>query len=103
MLQEYGTDCMRKGFYDGIWVSPTKQHILQNSNKNFIIPDVRFPNEIKMIKEIGGKVWRVQRGIDPAWFRMYQDIGVEPKDVHERMALGKCRIHPNNTQQRYYG
>ena len=36
-----------------------------------------------MIKEIGGKVWRVQRGIDPVWFRMYQDIGVEPKDVHE--------------------
>ena len=83
VLQEYGTDCMRKGFYDGIWVSLTKQHILQNPNKNFIIPDVRFPNEIKMIKEIGGKVWRVQRGIDPVWFRMYQDIGVEPKDVHE--------------------
>ena len=83
VLQEYGTDCMRKGFYDGIWVSLTKQHILQNPNKNFIIPVVRFPNEIKMIKEIGGKVWRVQRGIDPVWFRMYQDIGVEPKDVHE--------------------
>ena len=83
VLQEYGTDCMRKGFYDGIWVSLTKQHILQNPNKNFIIPDVRFPNESKMIKEIGGKVWRVQRGIDPVWFRMYQDIGVEPKDVHE--------------------
>lgn len=83
VLQEYGTDCMRKGFYDGIWVSLTKQHILQNPNKKFIIPDVRFPNEIKMIKEIGGKVWRVQRGIDPVWFRMYQDIGVEPKDVHE--------------------
>tara|TARA_B100002019_G_scaffold292532_1_gene315996 strand:- start:4505 stop:5113 length:609 start_codon:yes stop_codon:yes gene_type:complete len=83
VLQEYGTDCMRKGFYDGIWVSLTKQHILQNPNKNFIIPDVRFPNEIKMIKEIGGKVWRVQRGIDPVWFRMYQDIGVEPKDIHE--------------------
>ena len=35
-----------------------------------------------MIKSIHGEVWRVRRGPDPVWFRMYQDIGVEPKDVH---------------------
>ena len=36
-----------------------------------------------MIKSIHGEVWRVRRGQDPVWMRMYQDIGVEPKDVHE--------------------
>jgi len=36
-----------------------------------------------MIKSIYGEVWRVRRGPDPVWFRMYQDIGVEPKDVHK--------------------
>ena len=30
VLQEFGTECMRNGFYDGIWVSLTKQHLLQN-------------------------------------------------------------------------
>lgn len=83
VLQEFGTDCMRKGFYDGIWVSLTKQYILSNPNKDFVIPDVRFVNEATMIKSIGGKIWRIRRGQDPVWFRMYQDIGVEPKDVHE--------------------
>ena len=74
---------MRQGFYDGIWVSLTKQHILRNPKKHFVIPDVRFPNEAKMLYEIGGEVWRVKRGEDPLWFRIYQDVGVEPKDVHE--------------------
>ena len=35
-----------------------------------------------MIKQIGGAVWCVKRGPDPLWFRQYQDLGIEPKDVH---------------------
>lgn len=83
VLQEFGTDCMRHGFDDGIWVSLVKQELVKYPNKNFVIPDVRFPNEANMIKSIHGEVWRVRRGQDPVWMRMYQDIGVEPKDVHE--------------------
>ena len=44
---------------------------------------MRFDNEASMITKLNGKVWRVRRGADPVWFRMYQDIGVEPKDVHK--------------------
>ena len=83
VLQEFGTDCMRNGFFDGIWVSLVKQQLLDNPTKNFVIPDVRFDNEANMIKKLNGQVWRVRRGADPVWFRMYQDIGVEPKDVHK--------------------
>jgi hypothetical protein len=83
VLQEFGTDCMRNGFYDGIWVSLVKQKLLQNPNTNFVIPDVRFPNEANMIQDLGGKIWRIRRGPDPVWFRMYVDIGVEPQDVHK--------------------
>jgi hypothetical protein len=83
VLQEFGTDCMRNGFYDGIWVSLVKQEIQQNPNKNYVIPDVRFENEAKMLKSIGGDVWRIRRGPDPVWFRMYVDLQVEPTDVHK--------------------
>ncbi len=83
VLQEFGTDCMRNGFDNGIWVSLVKQELVRYPTKNFVIPDVRFPNEANMIKSIHGEVWRVRRGQDPVWMRMYQDIGVEPKDVHE--------------------
>ena len=83
VLQEFGTDCMRNGFYDGIWVSLVKQEIQQNPNKNYVIPDVRFENEANMLKSIGGDVWRIRRGPDPVWFRMYVDLQVEPTDVHK--------------------
>ena len=82
VLQEFGTECMRNGFYDGIWVSLTKKKIIENPNMNFVLPDTRFPNEAKMLYDIGGEVWRVKRGQDPAWFSEYQELGVEPTDVH---------------------
>lgn len=82
VLQEFGTECMRNGFYDGVWVSLTKKVILDNPQINFVIPDVRFPNEAKMLTDLKSELWRVRRGPDPVWFRMYQDIGIEPEDVH---------------------
>ena len=82
VLQVFGTECMRDGFYDGVWVSLAKKKILDNPGTNWVIPDVRFDNEANMIKEIDGEVWWVKRGQIPVWFRMYQDIGKTPKDVH---------------------
>ena len=82
VLQKFGTECMRDGFYDGIWVSLVKKKLKDNPQINWVIPDVRFENEANMIQELGGEVWWVKRGQLPMWFRMYQDIGQKPKDVH---------------------
>ena len=82
VLQEFGTDCMRNGFYDGVWVSFFKKTILDNPQTNWVVPDCRFENEASMIKELGGNVWCVKRGPDPLWFRQYVDLDIEPKDVH---------------------
>ena len=102
VLQMFGTDCMRNGFYNGIWVSIVKQQIINNPNKNFVIPDVRFPNEAKMIKEVNGEVWRICRGPDPQWFISYVKDNIVPTDVHEsewqwaKLDLD-CVIHNNDT------
>ena len=82
VLQLFGTDCMRNGFFDGIWVSLVKKQILDNPDTNWVIPDVRFPNEVKMIQSVQGKVWQVRRGDLPVWFMDKRDNGVEPIDVH---------------------
>ena len=83
ILQLFGTDCMRNGFFDGIWVSLVKQELLKNKLKNYVIPDVRFENEAKMIRSLGGKICQVRRGPDPLWFRLYKDLGEIPTDVHK--------------------
>ena len=82
VLQEFGTECMRQGFYDGIWVSLVKKRILDNPTTNFVVPDTRFPNEIKMVQELGGNVWWVRRGQLPGWFVDYRISAVEPRDIH---------------------
>jgi len=82
VLQLFGTDCMRNGFFDGIWVSLVKQHILDNPDANWVIPDVRFPNEVNMIQSVKGEVWQVVRGDLPAWFLDMRDNNVQPTDVH---------------------
>ena len=82
VLQEFGTDCMRNGFFDGVWVSFVRKRIIENPEINFVIPDVRFVNEADIIKGLSGKVWCVKRGPDPLWFRQYVDLDIEPTDVH---------------------
>ena len=92
-LQKFGTECMRNGFYDGIWVSLAKKKIMDNPQVNWVIPDVRFVNEANMIKTVGGQVWWVKRGTLPLWFKIYQDVGVEPKDIHaSEWAWARCQF-----------
>ena len=66
-LQLFGTDCMRNGFHDSIWVSLLKKQMTDVPG-DYVIPDVRFRNEQDMIRELGGKIWRVQRGEVPEWY-----------------------------------
>jgi len=81
VLQLFGTDCMRNGFDDGVWVSLLKKTILENPG-NYVVPDVRFENEIAMLRDIGGEVWEVQRGRTPEWLIKYEITGVEPVEIH---------------------
>lgn len=82
VLQKVGTECMRQGLFDGIWVSRTKQKIQKQPNNNFVIPDVRFPNEIAMIHSQGGVIWEVRRGKQPPWAEAFRVYKTKPKGVH---------------------
>lgn len=67
VLQLLGTDCMRHGFDNNIWVLIVKQQILNNPDTDFVLPDVRFYNERDMIRDLGGTTWQVRRGEMPEW------------------------------------
>jgi hypothetical protein len=58
MLQFIGTDYIRK--YNKDWhVNKIREMI--NENTNYVIDDVRFPNEKKLIEDLGGDCWFVTR------------------------------------------
>jgi hypothetical protein len=64
-LQLMGTESGRNVFHTDVWVLSLLRRI--NPNKNYVLADVRFPNEIDLIRSQGGKVVRVKRGADPIW------------------------------------
>ena len=88
VLQYWGTEVCRIGFHEEIWIASVerKLSLAMNSNFNYInnivIPDTRFPNEIKMIRKLGGQVWAVKRGEDPDWLVNLITKGEEPNDIH---------------------
>lgn len=82
VLQLFGTDCMRNGFFDGVWVSLVKKTIIDNPGKKFVLPDVRFVNEMQAIKDVNGEIWQVRRGELPAWFTQRRDEGGAVANVH---------------------
>ena len=67
ILQNWGTEVCRQGFHDDIWIA-SLENKLRNSTDNVVISDCRFPNEIKAIKNAGGRVVRVVRGAEPEWY-----------------------------------
>ena len=59
VLQYFGTEVMRQGMYDAIWVDSV---IGRYKGENTVISDTRFINEIKTIKAHGGKIMLVKKG-----------------------------------------
>ena len=59
-MQFLGTDVMRK-MYEPVHVDHTISKILSEQSNLAIVPDVRFPNEVKAIQDAGGKVIRLTR------------------------------------------
>lgn len=59
LLQKLGTEAMRNGLHENVWVNALFANYTED--KQWVITDVRFPNEFKAIKEKGGIVIRVNR------------------------------------------
>jgi hypothetical protein len=69
MLQRMGTEAGRKIFHEDIWLLNVSRKInLLTKDARIVIPDARFPNEIDFIRKSGGKIVRVIRGEEPAWY-----------------------------------
>ena len=80
MLQYMGTEVMRNNLHADIWALSVENKLMQHAKvrpwQDFVISDVRFPNEVAMIRRLGGKIWHVRRGDLPEWF------GKDPDHIH---------------------
>lgn len=74
LLQKIGTDILRDYFDKNIWIN-SLEHKLMNTDKNVIVTDCRFKNEIDVLKELGAIFIRIQRPPLPKWFEKVEEIG----------------------------
>jgi len=72
ILQLLGTECLRRGYGDDVWVRALKRYIDLETRRweptfgdqqAWVIPDVRFVNEAEAIRAWGGRLIRVTRDV----------------------------------------
>jgi hypothetical protein len=65
-LQLMGTEAGRDVFHPDLWIHALSKKL--SMYPNVVIADVRFPNEIVAIRNMGGFIVRIKRGDDPEWY-----------------------------------
>lgn len=72
VLQYWGTEVLRRGFHEDIWIASIQNKLRNATGPGVVIPDMRFPNEIALLKQLAGHTWLVKRGQNPSWLTAYQ-------------------------------
>ena len=94
VLQLWGTEVARKAFHDDTWIA-SLENKLSKAHNDIVITDVRFPNEIKAVRDAGGIVIRVVRGPEPEWFETA--LGANAGILPDQELLKQLGIHPSET------
>lgn len=82
-MQNFGTDLIRKHFKSDFWVNVVEKFINENKNKNIIVSDCRFKNEIDLIISLGGQIVEIQPKELPKWYQVAVDdnlLGINPRN-----------------------
>lgn len=75
VLQVVGTDLFRNRFHDDIWIAAVERRLMVDPEQKVVITDCRFPNEMALIRRLGGVVWSVSRtASEPAWLPALMEV-----------------------------
>ena len=55
LLQFIGTELFRTNIAPDIWVKSLWLRVKSNPDKNYVVTDVRFPNELNYLRDNGGE------------------------------------------------
>ena len=100
-LQNIGTNVFREHFHKDIWVAAAERRIMA-TDKNVVISDARFFNELQSIKNLGGELAAVWRNETPVWWpNAVQTNTTEPDneyiiyDEGVHMEVAYPEVHPS--------
>lgn len=82
-LQYVGTEVFRQHFHEDIWLLTFQNRLEQGKNKNVILSDCRFRNEINFFKNAGGQILFIDDGTRPEWYQCALDVNTETGNTRE--------------------
>ena len=91
ILQHVGTDVIRGQFHDDMWLA-SLENKLRKTNDNIVISDVRFKNEVKMLKDLGAVCVQIVRGSRPEWYTE----AVKANTIPDKVVAEKSRLTLEN-------
>jgi hypothetical protein len=94
ILQWWGTEVCRSAFHDDIWIA-SLENKLRKTTDDIVISDVRFPNEIKAIRNAGGRIFWIQRGVLPEWY--HTAVGANAGILADQDLLKQLGVHASET------
>jgi len=94
VLQYVGTEVIRQNFADDMWIASLENRLRQRTD-NVVITDVRFVNEIKMLKSLGAQCIEVKRGQQPDYYEIAR-LANAGDDV-AKQKLADMNVHKSET------
>lgn len=90
-MRHIGTEVLRHHFDDAIWRLNVERRIDAAGKRPIVVFDGRFKKEIELVKNMGGKVVRVKRGMEP----LYWDLALRANngDAEAIGLLGFRGVH----------
>lgn len=93
-MQWFATDIVRNQLSSNFWVNYAEQSFKEIWDKDpeadIFVTDVRFPNEINMIRKNGGQIWFVACGDLPEWF---EDAKRYNQDKNQPLPKSLEKVH----------
>lgn len=99
LMQTLGTEWGRQLVKDDIWLYLTQMSIdkYAEEEKSVVVTDVRFENEAKMIRDMGGEVWHID-----ASARNIQVVNQHASEGGVKFVEGDKRVDNNGTVEELY-
>ena len=79
LLQRMGTEVGRGIYGESFWVDRVLAQI--EPGQNYVITDVRFPNEVEAVRSVGGVIYRIYREGVGAVNGHISDTGVDDLEI----------------------
>lgn len=101
-LQRIGTEMFRTHIHPETWIKAVRRQIEAAPLGNYVITDCRFENEVGAVLDMGGQVWSVSRGAEPAWASQARAGAPCPPEIHSTdwnvyMLQNKASVNIDNS------